>query len=483
LLGDETRGIWATVQFHAWLAVLISLRSFLLPALALLLIALMPLVSFGPLTWHDQQRIGQVLLAGLCVLALIQQIGWCREVRWQRLALSISLLVLLLGLTSALLATSPTHAVSEIAVLVISVGIAACVAVTVARIGDLAHLALTYYVRFVLLAIVMQFYGLYVAALLQPDLYFSPLNLFGGFSNIRHQGQFLTLALPLIAWGVVDDRQSGRLLRYFDTFVIVSVSGFVFFTGTRGTIGAWVVCGFLFLILGGRARQLALHLLPRMLVGFVLSWIMLKLLASIIDYDHVLRFASASVFGLSGREMLWQAALDSIVLHPWLGLGPMHFATLQHSYGAHPHQALLQIGSEWGLLVLGLVLFMVCRWLAGAFRFASVVRDDANGMSMLRWAILFALLSSLTQSMVDGVLVMPYPQIWLALVVGWGMAVFPRQREGTIAIPSWVLIGFLVLATTWLLFVVLGAYPSLIDAPEYCSAGPRFWCNGIIGFP
>lgn len=58
------------------------------------------------------------------------------------------------------------------------------------------------------------------------------------------------------------------------------------------------------------------------------------------------RFASEQVFGLSLREVLWKHAWAKIVEFPWLGIGPMHFASLKNPVANHPHQAMLQIASS-----------------------------------------------------------------------------------------------------------------------------------------
>lgn len=101
----------------------------------------------------------------------------------------------------------------------------------------------------------------------------------------------------------------------------------------------------------------------------------------------------------------------------------------------------------------------------------------------MRWAILFALLASGLQSMVDGVLVMPYVQIWLAVVLGWAASVFHMQvneKKGHVTLAYLAILTAIAVAMAILVCMILNDLPKLIDAPEYCSGGPRFWCDGRI---
>jgi hypothetical protein len=157
----------------------------------------------------------------------------------------------------------------------------------------------------------------------------------------------------------------------------------------------------------------------------------------------------------------------------------MHFASLKNPVANHPHQALLQIASEWGLPVFFMVMAIVSVWLVKVF--GEVRSGDGKVGSDLRWALFFAVLSSMVQSMVDGVLVMPYPQLWLAITVGWCSArCLPHFQGERIRVPSWLPLLLWGGANLLLITVAVMSYPDLVGAGEYCSGGPRFWCAGRI---
>src|SRR5690606_26556658 len=98
--------------------------------------------------------------------------------------------------------------------------------------------------------------------------------------------------------------------------------------------------------------------------------------------------------------------------------------------------------------------------------------------------------ASLTQSMVDGVLVMPYTELWLALLAGWLLGLHPRAVGAEILEPapvwrwSWALA--LVASAAMLLFIAARDVPRL-QARETLYAEtfgghlkPRFWLQGVI---
>src|SRR5476651_1958481 len=111
-----------------------------------------------------------------------------------------------------------------------------------------------------------------------------------------------------------------------------------------------------------------------------------------------------------------------ILERPWLGFGPMHFADIANDIAAHPHQAILQWASEWGVPSTLCVIALVAR---AGWTTLGIVREPALSVvpvDLLRLCLFASLIGALTQAMVDGVIVMPVSQLWLALVVGWLMA-------------------------------------------------------------
>jgi hypothetical protein len=127
----------------------------------------------------------------------------------------------------------------------------------------------------------------------------------------------------------------------------------------------------------------------------------------------------------SRRNLLWQLASELILAHPWLGVGPQHFAhegaTL--SWGAHPHNFLFQIGAEWGLPALLCLLVAIGLGTRGLLRAgARIAPADAPNQQTLT-VLLATGAAILVDGLFSGVLVMPQSQmaimLYLSCTAGW----------------------------------------------------------------
>jgi putative inorganic carbon (HCO3(-)) transporter len=186
---------------------------------------------------------------------------------------------------------------------------------------------------------------------------------------------------------------------------------------------------------------------------------------------------------------------DLIAQHPWLGIGPMHFAKHLSVLAAHPHNAILQFMAEWGVpAALGITVV----WTAGGLAFglhvrrmASVVEPDRHSMVLV--ALLAAITGASAQAMVDGILVMPVSQILLALLSGWALGTYFSARAATpasghrsgLAFRGTVLVAAVIL--TWSVLPELGRLEERMQAhlrlqPEGPNPKllPRFWIQGWI---
>lgn len=460
---------------------LLELRHYLvllISGIVAVMLCLMIWVPHPDLTWHDQQRLGQISISTLFFLSILlfrSSRVMLANPTWLWPATG----VLVIGAFSAYLAPNPLWAASEVALLVVSVGIGTFVFCLMSKFKDTADLVLGAFLRLMLAGMVLQFYVSFVSALAHADLYFHPWSLLNGFSNMRYEGQFLTIMVPLLGARLfLHEGTSVRYPRGLDMFLMVSLAGMVFVAGTRGTIAAWLVTA---AISWGfkEGRVAATRMLLAMVAGFVLAWLVLHSISWVTGQVADYRFTNEQVFGLSAREVLWKDAWVRIFEFPWLGIGPMHFASLKNPVAAHPHQALLQIASEWGVPVFFLIMTVVTIWLAKVF--GELRSSDGKAGSELKWALVFAVSSSIVQSMVDGVLVMPYPQLWLAITVGWCSArCLPRFQGESVRVPGWLPLLVLGGSNVLLIAVAVTSYPNLVGAGEYCGGGPRFWCSGRI---
>lgn len=442
--------------------------------------------------WHDRQRIGQVVLllllaAGAATIwrgALFNALGNLpRPVRW---ALGIGFA---LGGVSVGLSEFPRFAGLEWATLLLLLGLALVLA-DQARLGgrhfDVWATRLLVVVSGVIVLRIMMGY----LAAMSQGVQLDSIALFTSvFSNRRVFGQVASMAIPLLAYPLLAG--SGTRAQRWCVFVLLAVWWMlVIGSGTRGTWMALAVAAAVLASFAWRACVGWLRIQVAALgVGALLFWILFALLPVWLGQDATLENRLSNIESLSGRSELWAMAWAQIQAHPWLGIGPMHLAAIPMKFGAHPHNAVLQLAAEWGVPA---ALALLVPAVFGVQRLLARLRHQQQASPNLLLVCLAAsLLAAGTQSMVDGVIVMPYTQIWVALVVGWAMGVYFRGVAVSTSIVAdsrmrLVMPGLSLFAIALLLN---GIFPEVLYRAQatqaFLEAGnnsipPRYWMVGRI---
>lgn len=439
----------------------------------------------APFSGHDLQRVMQIAI-GLCAVLYGLSVAPAVSLVDRPTALGLALIIGL-GLVSSALAHQPVWALIEVALFVSCAAITLAFALLRRHGGESLDRVLILIV--VLLCLIKSIQYLYAGALaftsgertLDPDL------LLSGFSNKRFYGQFQTFTLPLLALPLLMPTVSrvwrGGVLALLCVWWLIAISG-----GTRGTWLGMSAAGLVLAVLGPVGRRWLGWQLAAVLGGLVLYWLAFTLLAQYLGFETTKDAGDRLTTTLSGREAIWWQAWHMLVEHPWLGFGPMHFADIANEIAAHPHQAILQWASEWG--VPSALCVAVLAWRAGWATWGLLRRRMlcAARVDLLRLCLFAALVAALVQSMVDGVIVMPNSQVWLALVVGWLMALHVWQAPATAALPpawfAWRVLS--VLAVGLLVGVALRDVPHIKPAQQAYLSGegrhlqPRFWAQGVI---
>lgn len=442
----------------------------------------------APFSYHDWQRVFQIAVA-VCAVAYGLSVPRAARCVDNPTAIGLALIVGL-GLISSLLAHQPPWALTELA-LVISCA-ATAVAVWRARRegGEPLDRGLILFV--LLLCLIKSVQYLYAGALaftsgttvLNPDL------LLSGFSNKRFYGQFQTFTLPLLALPLLlcstTQRVRAGMFALLCIWWLIAISG-----GTRGTWLGLGAAGAVLMLLGPSGRRWLAWQLAALCVGLLLYWLLFTVLAEHLGVGVSNAAADRLTTSLSGRGAIWWQAWDMIIQRPLLGFGPMQFADIANDVAAHPHQAILQWASEWGVPSALCVIALVAR---ASWATVAVLRERASSVSsvdLLRLCLFAALIGALTQAMVDGVIVMPVSQLWLALVAGWLMALHVWRAPPTASVPilykMWLVTS--VVAVGLLVFVAIRDVPHLKQRiHDYVGSSqrllqPRFWAQGVIALP
>jgi putative inorganic carbon (HCO3(-)) transporter len=447
----------------------------------------------GRLNWHDQQRIAQsVFFIFLFVLWFSVRTRDAHYKSSSTVSISLNYAIrgfvcfAILGAVSALTAQYPRWALVEWSltlILSLSIFFIAHLRIYAGKrfdhvlLGLLTGACFTYLVGFI---------AAYGATLSGSSL--RVWDLFHGFSNVRFFGQFQTMTLPLLALPIYYSKSLSQKFAAFS--MLGSWWMLAFASGTRGT---WLgIFGAVVLIIFARWASSKVWLrwqTAGAIFGLALYGLLFHAIPSWTGSEAELINRLPEIVHLTGREIIWIQAWEVIKQHPILGIGPMHFATTLNGIGAHPHNSVLQFAAEWGIPAMLIIMSLA---MYGLFKFATLIqRHDADRLPLLHVALLASFIAAAIQSLVDGVIVMPFSQTLIVLLIGWGLGIYLSEpADIQFRSLSSETVTFVGISTALLFFVlIISVFPELSklqtreDAyiQQYGSyLLPRFWRQGWI---
>lgn len=393
------------------------------------------LANFLFASLHDKQRCVEILT--LCVTAVVVLIRVAKG-RGPVLPKPVGMLLLAFvtfGLVSLLTAPSLQHAVNEWSSILLLLVLVFSLAEEMTQVGyclqTLVHLAGIACGLYSLRVLLM-----YVMALVsgfQVDMH----ELAVGFSNARFLNHTQTALLPLI---ILLCLKAPKQSTWRKTWFALAVFwwALLFVCEARASVVALVAaCICAVGLRRSHARPFMLTMLWSALAGLVLYALLFILLPVLVGLQPVGSplnvVARTAADPTSSRNLLWKLALDLITAHPWLGVGPQHFAHegARLYTGAHPHNWILQIGAEWGIPALLCLLgaaFLGGRALVRSG--AKLVATDVENQHMLV-TLQVACAAIFVDGLLSGVIVMPQSQLAIALVLGVACA-WVRGQDGAL---------------------------------------------------
>jgi len=380
---------------------------------------------------HDLQRCIELVALSVAATVFLARAARGSFPKVPSSTSALMLVFLVLGLVSTSMAISSRHAIYEwsslLLLLVLIFTLAAELSHGVHRIDALLHwvgiACGLYSLRIVLL------YAAALASGYQPDwAVLSP-----GFSNPRFMNHTQTALFPLIVLLCLKAPPHGGWRKLW--FALASFWwALLFVTEARASILALAVGSVTAVTLRrAHARPFLGTMAGTALAGIALYIMVFTLLPVLFGLQPVgspLNVVERSVANpASDRFLLWKLAEGLIAAHPWLGVGPHHFAHegAKLYAGAHPHSWVLQIATEWGIpALLCLVSASVLAVRALIRSGARVAETDLANQNMLV-TLQVACAAILVDGMLSGVIVMPQSQLAIALVLGIAYA-WVRQR-------------------------------------------------------
>jgi putative inorganic carbon (hco3(-)) transporter len=391
-------------------------------------------VNFMVVAGHDHQRlveIAAVLLGGAIVLA--QRLTTTGDL-FSSLSGKALAAFFGLGIVGVALTFSPGFAAFEVANLFLLYLLASAIAAEIARNGQSSILFVTRCLAsacapYVFLFIVAYVGGLSLGIPLALDDFTT------NFSNIRFFNHAQTSTLPLLILLCCLTPRASKL-----KWLWLAVTTYwwmaLFATTGRGTLlGVAAGCVAVAVLARRRAVPYLRQVVLTAALGLVAYFLFLTVVPALLGAEGMNSFSYAfertAADPTSARWPLWHLAIALIAEHPWLGVGPMHFAhyTGHLHIAAHPHDWLLQIGAEWGVPALLCLLIAVALGLRALLRAGARVGPDDAGNQAIFAALVVGAVAILVDGLVSGIFVMPQSQLAIALylgcAIGWQRTVGP----------------------------------------------------------
>lgn len=449
---------------------------------------------------HDQQRVVELVMmlaAGIAVLVAPQAVlGDAMRGAFNKPLIAF----FALGLVSSLFAFAPRFAFFEVASFFLLYVFARLIGQEIARVGTVYLLWTLRAMALACAVYSLKFVGHYIASL-SSGAPFDYSDFSSGFSNLRFFNHVQTITLPLLILLCTLTVKRPRM--HWAWLALTAYWWMALFaTGGRGTlVGVSAGLAAVALLRWRPAAPFLKHAVWSAVAGLVAYFVLLVLVPKLtggteIDTFSVLMQRTASD-PTSARLPLWRDAIHMMIAHPWLGVGPMHFAHRMHELfsAAHPHDWVMQIGSEWGIPAL----LCLCAAIAHAGKTLLAVGPRIAPGDHVNQAIHVGLLGTgiaiLVDGLVSGLFVMPQSRLaivlYLGCAIGWYKAMSPRTGSAGASPRANTMAASLLVAAA-LAAVAVAVYPDVLAqasgqplAPAQAALNvglhwPRLWEAGFF---
>ena len=432
----------------------------------------------------------EVLLVMVCCLALPSVaravLGAWGSLQWQPRALIATMLFG--GAVSASLSGAPKLGALEVGLVTLLVFLALAVIAIVRAGGARAEQVLAFALVSGLGFVILQFWVTQLLYLSEGKR-FSWVSPFLEFANVRFFSQYQAYTLLLVT-SIVSLIPLSKTLRIIVYVLAANFWAMQWMLGGRA-VWAGVVVALLSVLVFGRRKSLKWlrEQLLLIIAGGLICYAFVSLTASMPGATAIpqkLSVIDPRTESVSERTIMARSAVEMIYANPLTGVGPGQFG-LHYSAtpGAHPHNVVLQLLSEYGLIA-GLAGIGVLALLT-MFALQRLRLGARAGFDPVNVGLSAGLITGLVDALFSGNLIMPHSQIALCVISGWlvgrngqsnhdgnGNPLFLRAEK--IAVVSAIIVSALLVA------VLSNEYLSMLrELPGWLPERyPHFWQYGRL---
>lgn len=439
---------------------------------------------FAAVEPHDVARLAQLPLLLACAIHVCVRSSSRYVMKRSQSLFAVA--VLGLACASVVLSDRPALAMREVALYVglVAVAISAYDSIDDGALFPLVIAAAGVYAFLVLIMLVVSIADR--SAILRDDI-------FVGYSNPRIFSHVAAVTLPLLVGATAAPASllSSRT-RAFAWATASCTAMLMAISYARSTVASLLMgAGLAALVLTSTRHRFLQHSL--LIMGAGTLWAVL--LGLLYPYElpeiaSVLPNAPSELTNDHSRLYLWRLAHGYVINHPWLGVGPAHFALYPNEKAAHPHNIYLQLASEWGLPMACAVMGAAGWWILRAIK--RVGSEPCADSRYIQASLLFAIFVVSIDSFFSGTAVLPVSQVWLACVIGWtgryGHLRCEMEEKAVVPV-SWSLLGAVFVlsqvALWWSVWPEAANLQAHLDAVsravDNARRNPRFWSHGWIG--
>lgn len=341
-------------------------------------------------------------------------------------------------------------------------------------------------IRRFLFAVIIPFSFYYILVLMQyVFVLFSPIDwsiqvLAVGFDNVRFINQCQALLFPIFIFFIFDENKPIRVSSYLSTIFTIA---FALYSNGRGLmlvlIFETLILFIFFAFSQHKSIKMIFHLILIWLIGAVVYYVLWELIPSLIWNELSV---SELVRSVGARPIIWREALLIWREYPLFGIGGMAYSDPSNGFTynlGHPHNSIIQVLLEYGLVGFMLVL------LFSMLFFTRAINHLINFEFQKHYPFtLLALIGGSALSLVSGVIVMPLSQfLWVLMFcvvyieLSSNLKVYNSKLKFSLSVgfqraSVLMLIFFLLLFSFFSYQYIMGQDALIMDA------GPRFWLVG-----